>query len=147
MSEVSGIINILKDSFDGSPWHGPSLIEIISKIPADKAETRINKSHSVIEIVFHIIAWRNFVIHNLQGDESYDVADADNFPRSNNWSKAIVELEQSQQQLLAAISDFDEKKLHSQVPHRKYSYYKLLHGIVQHDIYHQGQIVMITKQF
>lgn len=147
MSAKAGIISTLKDTYDGSAWHGPSLMQVCSKIPAAKANTRIGPGHSIIEIVLHMVAWRNFVIHKLNGDDSYDVTEEINFPQSNNWTAALEELDKNQKELLQAIAQFDEQKLIDLVPGRNYSFYKLLHGIVHHDTYHQGQIVMITKQF
>ncbi len=39
----------------------------------------------------------------------------------------------------------DDKFLDTIVPGRNYSYYTLLHGIVNHDLYHAGQIALIKK--
>lgn len=147
MSAKAGIISTLKDTYDGSAWHGPSLMQVLSKIPAAKANTRIGKGHSIIEIALHMVAWRNFVIHKLNGDNAYDVTDEINFPLSNDWTNTLEELDKNQNELLQAIAQFDEEKLNDLVPGRNYSFYKLLHGIVHHDTYHQGQIVMITKLF
>ena len=36
-------------------------------------------------------------------------------------------------------------QLGAPVPGHDYSYYVMLHGIVQHDVYHAGQIALIKK--
>ncbi len=91
--------------------------------------------------------WRMFALRKLRGDNEFDVSDELNFPKKGNWGGAIEGLEQSQRDLISELSRFDEKKLQEIVPGRKYSFYKLLHGIAHHDLYHLGQIVMISKQF
>lgn len=92
-------------------------------------------------------AWRHFAIQKLLGNDAYVVADEINFPKGNNLADAMRQLDRSQEELIGIIAKFDERILQQEVPHKKYSYYKLLHGIIQHDLYHLGQIVMILKQF
>jgi uncharacterized damage-inducible protein DinB len=147
MSELNYIIESLKDTFDGDAWHGPSVMEVLSKIPADKSGERIGNSNSIIEIVLHMATWRTYTVHKLKGDDSYEVAPHINFRKGENWEDALQELRKSQDNLLQALATFDPNNLTKQVPNRKYSFHKLLHGVIQHDLYHQGQIVMITKQF
>lgn len=147
MSELDRIIEDVKETFDGNAWHGPSIKQILSKIPQEQAHARVANGHSIIELVLHMAAWRTFVIHKLRGNDAFEVKEENNFPKGVDWTTALDELDKSQRDLLDALTHFDAERLANQVPNRKYSYYKLLHGIVQHDVYHQGQIVMITRQF
>lgn len=147
MDALQGIIKSLEDTYDGDAWHGPSIKKVLSGIPAEKANSKIGNAHSIIALVLHMATWRSFVVHKLQGDKDFDINDETNFPKGKGWDNAIAELERSQEQLLTAIATFDIQNLHDLVPHRKYSFHKLLHGIIHHDLYHLGQIVMITKQF
>jgi uncharacterized damage-inducible protein DinB len=147
MDTLRGIIKSLEDTYDGEAWHGPSIKKILSEIPPEKCDLRIGNGHSILELVLHMVAWRSFVVHKLQGDKDFDINDETNFPKGKNWHQALEELEGSQEQLLKAIASFDKQKLQDLVPHRKYSFHKLLHGIIHHDLYHLGQITMITKQF
>jgi hypothetical protein len=47
--------------------------------------------------------------------------------------------------LAQAIEGFDDAKLRAIVPGRQYDFYYLFHGIVQHSLYHGGQIAMLKK--
>lgn len=147
MTALQEIVHTLKDTYDGYAWHGSSVKEVLLKIPSDKVEARIGNSHSIIELVMHMTAWRTFVIQKLQGNNEYKVSEEANFPSGESLTEAIVQLDKSQLELLEALSGFDSNKLGEYVPSQKYSFYKLLHGIVHHDLYHLGQIVMITKHF
>lgn len=147
MNTLEELVKSLNEIYDGDPWHGPTIKKILSDIPTEKVDSRIGQGHSIIEIVLHMAAWKNFVVHKLQGDPDFDISDETNFPKGKDWGNALVELEEIHQQLLSAIASFDPKKLQDLVPHRKYSFHKLLHGIVHHDLYHLGQITMIIKQF
>lgn len=145
MDSLQGIISALEDTYDGEAWHGPTIKKVLSEIPPEKCDSRIENGNSIIELVLHMAAWRGFVIRKLQGDHNFDITDETNFPKGKNWHQALEELEESQGQLLKAIASFDKQKLQDLVPHRKYSYHKLLHGITHHDLYHLGQITMLKK--
>ncbi|MEQ8364767.1 MAG: DinB family protein [Cyclobacteriaceae bacterium] len=147
MDTLRGIIKSLNNTYDGVAWHGPSIKKVLSQIPPEKCDSRIGNGNSIIELVLHMAAWRGFVIHKLQGDLDFDITDETNFPKGQKWHQALKVLEESQHQLLKAIDLFDKQKLQDLVPHRKYSFHKLLHGVTHHDLYHLGQITMITKQF
>jgi len=45
-----------------------------------------------------------------------------------------------------AISEFSDERLGETVSGRTYSYYILFHGIIQHNIYHAGQMAILKKK-
>lgn len=147
MNDLDIIINSLKDVYNGNPWHGPSITNVLSKLPEDKLNARIGDAHSIAELILHIVAWRTFVIRKLKGDHDYDVDVEANFPHGSSLKYALDQLDKSQVELIEAITQFDLQKLNEEVPGKKYSYHKMIAGITDHDLYHLGQIVMITKQF
>ena len=93
----------------------------------------------------HMTVWRNFVTKRLQGDNMFEVSEEENFPKGTDWPAALKALRHSQAELIKAISQFPEEKLTEIVPTRTYNFYAMLYGITQHDIYHTGQIVLLTK--
>lgn len=147
MDTLIRLVKTLEETYNGDAWHGPTIKKVLSDIRSENAGWRIGNSHSIIEIVQHMTAWRSFVVHKLRGDKDFDISDETNFPKGNDWNKAIAEFDEIQGQLLKAIASFDKEKLSDLVPNRKYSFNKLLHGIVHHDLYHLGQITMIIRQF
>lgn len=147
MSDQDIIINTLKDVYEGNPWHGPSISSVLSQIAEDKLNAKIGSTHSIIELILHMVAWRTFVIQKLKGDKDYVVDEEANFPKGTSLRDAIHQLDKSQAELISAITHFDQQRIHDEVPFKKYSYYKMIAGITHHDLYHLGQIVMITRQF
>lgn len=148
-SEVERITKSLAKTFNKGPWYGPSMMDILSQVTEGSAKSRVGKSHSILELLLHMISWRTFATKRLQGDNTYQVSEAENFPAidSLTLTQALDRLEKSQQELVAAAAKFPEDKLGELVPSNtgKYTYYTLLHGIEQHDIYHIGQIQLILK--
>ncbi len=148
-TEIDRIARSLEKTYEKGPWYGPSVKEILSAVTETNASLLTGKSHSIIELVLHMTAWRRFATRRLRGDGEYQVSEAMNFPSASNipWAKVVKDLDESQQELIAAVRAFPEEKLGQLVPSNtgKYTYYTLLHGIGQHDIYHIGQVQIILR--
>lgn len=147
-NEIKNIHKILRHTFEKNAWHGPAVKEVLETITPEQSYKRLPESHSIIELVSHMTAWRIFVIKKLHGDAEYKVVDQMNFPVVTNWPEVVQALYKSQADLLEALEAFDIAKLYEIVQHGSYhySYYTLLHGIIHHDLYHLGQIAIIRKQ-
>jgi uncharacterized damage-inducible protein DinB len=143
--ETQKIISLLQKSFNGPAWHGPAVMEVLTTITPDKATNKISTSHSIIELVMHMTVWRVFVTKRLLGDNAFEVSEEENFPKETDWPSALNALLQSQEELVKALNSFSEKRLSDIVPTRTYDFNTMLYGIIQHDIYHTGQIVLLTK--
>ncbi|MBS1545241.1 MAG: DinB family protein [Bacteroidetes bacterium] len=145
--ETERIVRILEKTFDKQPWYGSSIMEVLSQVTPEKAHQRIGTSHTITELVLHMTTWRQFAIHRLQGDNNFEVSEAMNFPHAGSIQEAVKALHQSQMKLLEAAASFPDERLGDLVPSKtqRYTYYTLLHGIAQHDIYHLGQIALLLK--
>jgi uncharacterized damage-inducible protein DinB len=145
--QIQDIIALLKRTYEKDAWHGPSVKESLTNVKQEHVFNRVANTHSIIELVAHMTAWRRYVIHMLEGDATYKVDEALNFPAAENWGETFQRLEESQQQLLAAVEKFPSEKLYEQVAGKTspLTFYTLLHGIIHHDLYHTGQIMLIRK--
>jgi len=70
----------------------------------------------------------------------------------DRWQQAIARLEAAHKDLIAAVKAFPDDKLYEPTNDTRsaplgtgVSHYVLLHGIVQHDVYHAGQIALLKK--
>ena len=76
MSQIDIAVEQLKLAFEGEPWHGPALMDILTGIDASKAAAYpIKTAHSIWELVLHIAAWENVMIRRLHG-EALQLSDA-----------------------------------------------------------------------
>ena len=146
-TEIQHILSLLRKTYEKGAWHGPTVKESLEALSEDQAFNRLQHTHSIIELVAHMAAWRKYVTKKLKGDTDYKVTEELNFPQPDNWQKTLKELHESQVELLAAIEAFAPASLMEQVPwtHEPFSYYTILHGIIHHDLYHIGQINLIRK--
>jgi hypothetical protein len=124
-------------------------MEILKDIPPEIVSQKIGQTHSIIELVLHMASWRTFVTKRLSGDDEFQVAGENNFPKPGKWEDAVKKLIESQRELIVAAKNFPIEKLGDLCPSNvhKYTYYTLLHGITQHDAYHLGQIALLKKAF
>ncbi|MFK7934669.1 MAG: DinB family protein [Saprospiraceae bacterium] len=150
MSELQRISDQLHRAYDGPAWHGPNVVECLQEVTPELALLRCGSSHNIAELTHHLYAWRYYVIQHLTGNTSYDVADDFNFIKydevdAKEWERLKQQLAASQQTLLQLLANQNDDVLEKNVPNRKFTFYVLLHGLIQHDLYHAGQIRMLQK--
>ncbi|MBL0742426.1 DinB family protein [Chryseolinea lacunae] len=85
--EIEHLTILITRSYDKGAWHGPSVKQSIEGITTEEAHKRIPGTHSIIELVAHMAAWRTFVTRRLEGDASYAVTDEMNFPGGHRLGK------------------------------------------------------------
>ncbi|HEX8773945.1 MAG TPA: DinB family protein [Pyrinomonadaceae bacterium] len=150
MREVERIKDQLRRAFEGPAWHGPSLKELVADITAEKASARpLAGAHSIWEIVLHIAAWDEGVRRRLAGDRA-ELSKEEDWPPVRDtseaaWREALAVLERNNQGLRAALDNFDEARLGEPIVEGMSSVYVTLHGVIQHDLYHAGQIALLKK--
>ena len=150
--EILHISEQLKDAYEGDPWFGRSAKALLAEVDEKIAFEKVNGQHCLVELLWHMITWREFTISRLQPDRSrslqyFEQNDWRELDRSerNLWHKGLHRLDETQALLIAAIEKRTDDLLEQTVPQRQYNYRKLLYGIIQHDIYHLGQIAYIVK--
>lgn len=148
--EIQNIKILLDNTFNGPAWHGSAVQEVLKDISNKDALKTTGSANNIAELVFHMIAWRNFLINKLKGHEDYDVSPEENFQRieqlsNQEWVDLKARLEASQTELQNILSKTDDQILNQIVGKRNYTFYTLIHGVIQHDLYHLGQIVLLKK--
>ena len=144
---------ILKNTFEGTPWFGDSVMDVLDDIAAEQAVDPA-QGKSIDTLVRHMLAWREFALQRFLGNHTYDLevnSDADwhKIPNSDPslWPVLLDKLRENQEALVAAVDSFPEEMLGEIVPGKSYRFIDLLSGVVQHDIYHLGQIGLLRRQY
>ena len=153
-TEVERIREQFRRAFDGEAWHGPSVLAVLKGITAPQAAAHpIPGAHSIWELTLHIAAWERACLRRLQGDPA-QLTDEEDWPPVSDtseaaWEKTKQQLIDNHRELLNAIANLDESRLDEPIikdPNTAYSsVYVTLHGGVQHDLYHAGQIAIVKK--
>lgn len=154
MSELNRIRDQFQRAFDGDPWHGPPVLALLDGVTAEQAAAHpIPGAHSIWELALHIGAWESACKRRLAGDPA-QLGDNENWPPVSDtseaaWEKTKQNLITNHRELLQAIESADESRLDEPIindPQTEYSsVYVTLHGGVQHDAYHAGQIAILKR--
>ena len=155
MNECERTADQLRRAFHGDAWHGASLREVLEDVTPKQASDRpIAGAHTIWELVLHIAAWLELFDaamhgaplpqHSAPGYHDLDwpavgVTDA------NAWRVAKERAFAAADSLAASAAALDPARLTDKVPGRDYDYAYALPGIIQHSLYHTGQIAVLKK--
>jgi uncharacterized damage-inducible protein DinB len=140
----------LQRAYAGNAWHGPSVLEALDGVTAEIASRpAIADAHTIWELTHHIGAWMDIPRRRIAG-ETVEVTLDVNFPpvvetTEKAWRESLDRLAESQQRLMKTIGELDERRLDEPVSQDGPTVYVLLHGVVQHHVYHAGQIMLLKK--
>jgi DinB superfamily len=152
--QLENIINNLSETYNGMPWHGNSLKELLREIDVKMAFYRpFEKKHNIAELVAHILIWRQYALEILL--ENYnahiDIGSLADFPTLDEsekiWRELLTQLDKNQVVLLENLKAFSASKLEDEIPEKPFTFRYLFEGIVYHDVYHGGQIGLIKAAY
>lgn len=151
MSEVERIRDQIQRSHGGPAWHGPSVNELLANVTAETASRRpLSGAHTIWELVLHIAAWESATLTAVTGGVMPEEPEDGDWQVPANqseeaWLRATGKLKVTQLALEESLGAFPDERLADTVPGRQYSFYFLLHGVAQHNLYHAGQIALLKK--
>lgn len=152
MTEIERILDQLKRAYEGDAWHGPSVQEVLKGVTAGQAAARpVPGAHTIWELAHHIAVWEGVGRRRLQGDRAQiDISSPADWPPADGssdaaWEQAKASLDRGHQALLEAIARVEEARLDQPILEGMSTVYVTLHGVIQHDLYHAGQIALLKK--
>jgi hypothetical protein len=105
--QLENIINNLSETYDGMPWHGNSLKELLLDVDKTIAFYRpFEKKHNIAELVAHILIWRQYVLEILNENYGFkmDIGSLGDFPEVTEsekvWCELLTQLDENQVLLL-----------------------------------------------
>jgi uncharacterized damage-inducible protein DinB len=149
--ESARLADQLERSFRGGAWHGPSVLEALEGIAAAEASrSLVAGAHTIAELAAHIGVWIDVGRRRIEGEAVAGVPADVNFPAAGaasteRWRQTLAELEQAHRRLHTLVLGLDDERLEGGVAGSDPTVRGLLLGIVQHNAYHAGQIVMLKK--
>jgi uncharacterized damage-inducible protein DinB len=150
MSEVNRIIDQMDRAMNGEAWHGPPLEELIKDVSAQQAAAHpVEGAHSIWELVNHIAAW-NAILAQRAAGKPVAVTPEQDWPavtdtNAESWKRSLEKMREARARLRGVVEKLKDAQLEDIVPGKDHSVYVLLHGGVQHDLYHAGQIAVLKK--
>lgn len=149
--EIQSIIRNFQDINSGEPWYGRSVFTLLDEVDTAKAGKKPTEAaHSVTELLHHMLIWAEFTLKRIQGNKE----DMDSFekldwrqidPAIHTWERGLAEFKTIHDKIIQLLKEKDDEFLKEKVDYRDYDFRYLLNGLIQHNIYHAGQITYINK--
>lgn len=133
------LIERLRTINKGKPWFGRNIESLLSE-SSDHPE--------VLALLRHILAWRKYVIEALNHQRpEIKLNSAADWPETAglHLENILPEFQNTLDELILGIENFPAEKWHELLWHGEYHYEKLVHGLIDHDLYHIGQVVILSK--
>ena len=152
MNSAKEIASALGRTMRGPMWHGPSVLEALGGLTAERAGAHpISNAHSAWELVLHIAAWAEIAHARLHGTPWLEPTDAEDFPAPDHhggasaWSAATQRAVTAYESLANAVRLLPTESLDALVDGPDYTRATMLRGVIEHGVYHAGQIVLLRK--
>ena len=151
MSRGQRVAETIERSVSGPMWHGPSLFDLVDDVtPEQAAEHPVAGAHSIWELVLHVTAWTEIVRERLIGSAKGDPTAEEDWPpigdrSADAWRATVERMKEAHRELAADAAKLDDSQLIGRVPGKDHSVLTMLHGVVEHDAYHGGQIAVLKR--
>jgi len=151
MSQVENLADLLERGFRGGAWHGPALAEALAGVDEAKAAARpLAGAHSIWEIVNHLTVWNEVPRRRLDGERLQNLPPERDWPPADDlsagaWRAAMAALAAAHAALHARVLELADGQLDDPVVGSDPTVRGMLFGVLQHNAYHAGQIVLLRK--
>ncbi len=143
----------LEQIVSGDPWHGSSVTRILEAMDPRLVFIRIGNSHTIAEILLHMIAWTEETQARLAGKPASQPLRGDwPDPAVYTWTELKGLFRLSSEHLLDTIVNLDERSLKEPLIDTRdpalgagVNKEALIRGLIQHHIYHSGQIALLNN--
>jgi uncharacterized damage-inducible protein DinB len=148
--EVQSIIHNLQRVNSGTPWYGRAVYEILDEVDPAKAAIKPNSGHSLLDLLYHMLTWAEFTLHRIEGGKE-DMASFEELdwrtidPSKHTWKKGLDTFKLTHDKIIKLLEKKDDSFLKDIVDYREYNFRFLLNGLIQHNIYHLGQVAYVSK--
>jgi uncharacterized damage-inducible protein DinB len=138
-------------SVSGPMWHGPSLADLLGDVTAAQAAAHpVPGAHSIWELVLHMASWTEIVRTRLSPSKPPDPTPEMDWPAipdksAEAWRAAVERLKTAKRDLSEDLAAVDDATMIARLPGRDHNMLAMLHGIIEHDAYHGGQIALLKR--
>ena len=150
--QIGHIISALRTVVEGEPWFGKPIMTLLREVDPTTVYKKPNdNSHSLIELLYHMLNWAEFTLKRIENEDDDDVAIFERqdwrqiVSAEHTWEKAVAQFKVTNDLIIEALQSKKDSFLNDKVDYREYTFRFLLNGLIQHNIYHAGQIAYVKK--
>jgi len=152
--QTQRIADQLNRAVNGPAWHGPAILQAIGDVSAAQAVgLPIRGAHSIRDLVAHAAAWLEIVRQRVEGTAPASITDDMDWPPAGDanseaaWKAAVERLRDAAGRLEQTVRGLEDGRLREELRagDDTWSVHDSLHGVIQHVLYHAGQIALLKK--
>lgn len=134
----------------GGNWTAVNCKDSLAGVNWQLATTQVYSCNAIATLVFHMNYYVRAVSNVLHG-KPIDASDKYSFDHApiqsaEDWNKLLDTFWTDAESLACLIEKLPADKLEETFVSEKYgNYYRNLHGVIEHNHYHLGQIVLLKK--
>lgn len=134
----------------GGNWTAVNLKATLADVDWQQATTKVHSFNTIAVLVFHMNYYVSIMLKVLQGGplDGHDKLSFDCPPiqSQEDWERLMNKTLADAENFAALVEQIPDDRLSENFADPKYgSYYRNLHGVIEHSHYHLGQIVLIKK--
>jgi uncharacterized damage-inducible protein DinB len=147
MRAIERILDQLNRAWGGPSWTGVAIRPLLDDLTDAQARAHpLPNAHSIIELVAHMSLWMEIASIRLTGTAKEPTPEEDwRDVTQLSWADAVEEMENAESRLSDAVARLSVDDLDRIVAGRDYTTYVMVHGVIQHNLYHAGQIAILKK--
>lgn len=144
----------LEKILSGQPWYGSPVYAILEQVTFETAYEKAGHAHTIAEIILHMLSWTEEVMDRLN-EKPASLPLSGNWPATGDpdeqkWKLWIDDLKLVNVNLIKAVRDFPEEKWNEPIIDERgdepvTTYEEMVYGLIQHHIYHAGQVAVLMK--
>jgi uncharacterized damage-inducible protein DinB len=140
----------IRELHTGGNWTGSNLKDVLMGISWEQAVQRMGSFNTIATLVFHMNYYASALLRVLNGGnlDAHDKYSFDHPPVGceADWQDMIDKSFRDAEEIACIVEKMPDNKLWDVVEQEKYgSYYRNLHGFIEHTYYHTGQIALLRK--
>lgn len=134
----------------GGNWTASNLKEHLADVTWQQATTKVYSFNTIVALVYHMNYYVSAIMKVLQGNplDAHDKFSFDHPPvgSQKDWENLLQKTWADAEDFAVLVEQLPESKLWETFTDEKYgTYYRNLHGVIEHAHYHLGQIVLLKK--
>ncbi len=149
MNTAKEIARHIREIHIGKNWTWSFMKEVLQDVNFNEAVAKPIEANTIAMLVFHMNFYLNIVHQRLKGggfgfkhEESFAVP---NIQSEEDWQQLLLKTFDDAEALATSVEQLSNEALGKDFGGEYGSVYKNLHGVVEHNHYHLGQIVLLKK--
>ena len=149
---IQQIIHHLETVLNCEPWYGRSIYSLLEEAgKSDVYKKPGGVNHSMMELLYHMETWATYTLSVIKEEPLSQIKSIESLdwrtiePKDHRWENGLAQFKSINQEIIDLLNTKEDHFLDQVLDDKNYSFRFLLNGMIDHHIYHAGQIAYVKK--